>query len=83
MKNKMNDSVYLLAKALRTVVQDAVQEAVEGGVEPLTRNVGSLRKEMGEMEGRLTDRIDTINGNMQVQFDEQEKKIGKMLNSVD
>ncbi len=71
-KNNMNGSVNLLAKAMRQVFQEAVEEGVSPLRKELKEEIGSLRKDMVE-------RIDTTNENMQGQFSEQENKIGKML----
>ena len=76
-KKKLNGSVDLLAKSMRDVFSEAM-EAVHGAV----------KKDMDAMEGRLNERIDgverridTTNENMQAQFAEQEKKIGRLLGS--
>ncbi len=74
-KGKLNGSVDILAKAMREVFT----EAVEGAVDPLTTEVKALRTEVGDMEGRLNDRIDTTNENMAAQFAAQEEKIGKLI----
>ena len=74
-KQRLNGSVVLLAQAMRQVFT----EAVDGAVRPLTDEVKALRTEVHDMEDRLNTRIDTTNDNVQAQFAEQEKKIGKML----
>ena len=67
-KKALNGSVDLLADAMKKVFEESmvtVQEAV--------------KEDMDGMERRLSDRIDTTNKNMQSQFANQEKKIGKLL----
>jgi len=85
-KSKLNGSVNLLADAMRKVFS----EAVESAVDPLTTEVkavrgelAGMRTEMLDMEGRLNERIDTTNKNMQSQFAEQQKEIGKIKSTVD
>ncbi len=72
---KLNGSVDLLAKAMRQVFQEATQQAVE-----------PVMDEMMKMEDRLDKKIDnaveTTNSNMQAQFAEQDKKIGKLIKSA-
>ena len=59
-------------------------QTLHGEVQTLRGEVHTLRKDMQGMEVRirkeLNDRIDTTNKNMQAQFAEQEKKIGRLLN---
>jgi len=74
-ESKLNGSADLLAQAFRKVVEDAT----EGALEPML-------DEMGKMEERLTERIDTglktTNENMQGQFAAQEKQIASLKQDV-
>ena len=79
---KLNGSVDTLALAMRQVFT----EAVEGAVEPLATEVKALRTDMRDMEGRLNQRIDDVEGqinttnkNMGIQFTQQEQKIKKLI----
>lgn len=67
-RRNLNGSVDLLAQAMRAVFQECMESTREG-----------VKEDMSDMESRLSDRIDTTNQNMQGQFAEQEKKIGKLL----
>ncbi|MDE0310844.1 MAG: hypothetical protein OXI52_01165 [Caldilineaceae bacterium] len=73
--NRMNGSVDLLALAMRKVFE----ECMDSTREAVKEDIGAVREDMVNMESRLNDRIDTTNQNVQVQFAEQEKKIGKLL----
>jgi len=70
-KKGLNGSVDLLATAMR----DVFKEAVEGAVEPIESQVKALRTDMGDMEARLNQRIDTTNENMQAQFAQHRKDV--------
>ena len=48
-KEKMNGSVDLLAKAMRRVFVEAVEE----GIEPVTSSVKGLEKELAELKGEV------------------------------
>ena len=61
---RLNGSVNILADAMRQVFS----EAVEGAVEPLHGEMRALRTDMRDMEGRLNERIDTTNENVQSQL---------------
>ena len=88
-KSPLNGSVELLADAMRKVFS----EAVEGAVKPLTTEVSAFRTEVNDKFAEVNNKfaevnnkiaevnnnIDTTNANMQVQFAEQEKKIGKLI----
>jgi len=67
----------MLANAMHKVFS----EAVEGAVEPLREDLASVRKDVANVRETMATRedINTSNNNMQAQFAEQEKKIGKML----
>ena len=71
MSNKHNDGADLLAQAIRAVIEEA------------TENNRSMMKEvkddMRKMCNRLSDKIGTLNQNMQVQFEEHGKAIDKMI----
>ena len=67
---KLNGSVNMLAKAMRTVFS----EAVEGAVAPLRDDIAGISDGMATKAD-----IKTTNENMQTQFAEQEKKIGQLL----
>ena len=71
-RKKLNGSVDDFASAMRNMLTEAVEGAVEGAIDP-------LRKDMKDMEARLNKRIDTQDKNMQVQFAEQEKKIARIM----
>ncbi len=73
--SNLNGSVDLLANAMRKVFG----EAVEGAVNPLTTEVKALRTEVVALRTEVNDKIDTTNENMQAQFAEQQKKIGKLM----
>ena len=68
----LNGSVDLLAKAMKEVFS----EAVEGAVEPLRDGLKEIHDDMATKKD-----LKTTNKNMQVQFSEQEKKIGKLLSA--
>ena len=68
---KLNGSVELLAKAMRKVFSEAVEDVAE----PLHKDMKGLRTDMQGMGARLDAGIKTTNENMQSQFAEQEKKI--------
>jgi len=74
---RLNGSVEMLANAMHKVFS----EAVEGAVEPLREDLASVRKDVANVRETMATRedINTSNNNMQAQFAEQEKKIGKML----
>ena len=74
----MNGSVNLLANAMRDVFQDC-----------MTATRMAVKEDMDAMEGRLSERIDSVddqiqttNENMQSQFSQQEKKIAKIGQDV-
>ena len=75
--SKLNGSVDLLAKAMRQVFTEAVEE----GVQPIKDAVGELSKDVVNIRENMAtkDDIKTTNVNVQVQFAEQEMKIGKLL----
>ena len=89
MNEKLNGSVDRLADSLRNVFS----EAVEGAVAPLTTEVNALRTDMKALRidmkalrtdmkalrTDMNDQVKTTNENMQAQFAEQEKKIGKLI----
>ncbi len=78
-KESLNGSVELLAKAMRTVFS----EAAEGAVAPLHEDMKGLRTDMQGMGARMDEGIKTTNENMQAQFAAQEKKIGQLLKKSD
>jgi len=45
--------------------------------------IKAMRTEMHDMEGRLNERIDITNENMQAQLAEQQQDIGKIKSTVD
>ena len=77
-KNKMNGSVDLLAKALKGVVSEAIEENND-------LILTTIKDDMAAMEGRLNKRIDTTDKNMSEQFaaqaqyisEEIDKRLGK------
>ena len=75
---KLNGSVEVLARAMRDVFTEAVQE----GIGPVRKDVAGLKENIAEIKedvaGVKRD-IKTTNENMQAQFASQEKKIGKLL----
>ena len=71
-KNKLNGSVELLAKALKGVVSEAIEENND-------LVLTTIRDDMAAMEGRLNDRIDTTNENMSKQFSTQAKYISEQI----
>ena len=73
-KKSLNGSVVLLAEAMRKVFS----EAVEGAIEPLRDDIAGVQNGMATKSD-----IETSNQNMQVQFAEQEKKIGQLLKGSD
>ena len=78
-KNKLNGGIELLAKAMRQVFDEnmeATREAVKGDLSDME---GRLNEHIDERVDHLDKRIDTTNENMQAQFSEQERKIGKMI----
>ena len=68
----LNGSTKLLPDAMRDVFSECMEKNREG-----------MKDDLKGVEDRLTVRIDggleTTNDNMQAQFAEQEKKIGKLL----
>jgi len=80
-KDKMNGSVDLLAKAMRQVFTEAVEDAVE----PLREDVKDIRENMTTkddlkaVEGRLDKKIDdgqrTTNENVQAQLAQHRQDI--------
>ena len=76
MKNKLNGSAERFTEALRDLVREATQEAVE-----------PIEKKMDEgferVDKNFADRINTTNENMQAQFAEQQKSIGQLSAKVD
>ncbi|MDA8030802.1 MAG: hypothetical protein MPK62_06690 [Alphaproteobacteria bacterium] len=77
--NRLNGSVEKLAKAFGEVIVEATHHAAEQTRE-VVRN--DIRVELGKVEKRLSDRIDTTNANMQAQFAEQEEKIVEVAKLV-
>ena len=73
----LNGSVDLLADAMRKVFA----EAVEGAVSPLGGKIDALSGDIDSMRGEMATKtdIETTNKNMQAQFSEQEKTIGKLI----
>jgi len=71
-KSKLNGSVNLLAQAMRDVFHESMNEVRDGMNEDLKVLEEGLRDEIRSANG-------TTNENMQVQFAEQEKKIGKLI----
>ncbi|MCE2522773.1 MAG: hypothetical protein J4F49_06090 [Rhodobacteraceae bacterium] len=78
-KEKMNGSVNLLADAMRKVFTEAMEVAVQPVRSDMEGMETRINKNMSNMEDRLNQRIDTTNENMQAQFSQQEKTIGKLL----
>ena len=89
-QTSLNGSVDLLANAMRQVFTEAMQQAVEPVRKDMENMETRLNKSMSNMEDRLdkrmdglkddfTKQIDTTNENMQAQFAEQQKKIGRLL----
>ena len=76
-KNASGGETDLLAQAMRKVFSEAVEE----GVQPIKDAVGELSKDVVNIRENMAtkDDIKTTNKNVQVQFAEQEKKIGKLL----
>ncbi len=72
-----DDSVNVLAEAMRTVFS----EAVEGAVDPLRKDIAGLSEGMTAIRDGMATKADikTTNENMRSQFAEQEKKIGQLL----
>lgn len=70
--DRLNGSVDLLARAMRTVVSEAVQE----GIKP-------AREDMRDMEGRLKKEIETglrnTNENVQAQLAQHRKDVSAQL----
>ena len=66
-KGKMNGSTELLAKAMRSVFT----EAVEGGVEPLRKDVK-----------RLEEGLETTNKNIQAQLAQNRKDISSDVRRI-
>ena len=67
-KKELNGSVGLLAGAMKRVFEESMMSVHD-----------AVKEDMDGMEDRLSDRIDTTNKNVQAQFSQQEKKIGKLL----
>ena len=70
-KSKLNGSVDLLAKAMRQVFTEAVKE----GIVP-------VRKDMEAMEGRLNDRMDTLDSNVQSQLAQHRKDVSADVRQI-
>lgn len=73
-EKSLNGSVGLLADAMRKVFSEAVEDAVE----PLRDDIAGISDGMATKAD-----IKTTNENMQAQFAEQEKKIGRLLRESD
>ena len=67
---KLDESVYNLAVAMKQVFQDAIVQAVEPVIDEIADSAKSLEED-----------IDTFDQDMHSMFAEQEKKIGKMIQS--
>ena len=83
-KPKLNGSVDLLASAMRQVFSEAVSDAVKPihkDMQGIRKDVQDVRKDMVSMEGRLNDRIDTTNKNVQAQLATQEEKISALISN--
>ena len=82
-KNKLNGGPELLAKAIQQVFEETMSATREVVREDLSEMEVRLKKDSSEMEGRLNkhldERINTTDENMQAQFAEQEKKLGKLI----
>ena len=78
-KDRLNGSVSLLADAMRQVFSEAVQ----GAVEPVATEVKALRTEVHDMEGRLNERIDTTNENVQAQLAQHRKDISEDMSAME
>ena len=84
---KASDGMDLLAKAMR----QALQDSVEAGLIPVREDIKGIKDNLELVSSAIEDTasaiedtatkedIDTTNKNMQAQFAEQEKKIGKLL----
>ncbi len=66
-KSKLNGSVDLLAKAMRQVFTEAVEE----GLVPVREDIKDIR---GDIK-KLSDGLDTTNQNMQAQFAQHRKDV--------
>ena len=76
--SKLNGSMDLLAKALRRVVTEAVEE----GSAPVSTEIKALRTEVHDMEGRLNERIDTTNENVQAQLAQHREDVSEDVRKI-
>ena len=88
--SKLNGSVDLLAKAMRQVFTEAVQEGVQPikesvdglkqDVDGLKQDVGGLKQDVGGLKqdvGGLKQGLETTNNNVQAQLAQNRKDISK------
>ncbi len=78
----LNGSVELLAKAMRQVFMEAVQE----GLAPIHKDMASIRSDMEAMECRLNAKIDdglnTTNQNVQAQLAQHRKDVASDVRRI-
>ena len=78
-KSKLNGGIELLATAMRKVFDENMAATREALKEDLSETEGRLNDHIDKRADHLEKRIDTTNENMQEQFAEQEKKLGKLI----
>ena len=76
-KEKLNGGTDLLAQAIRQVFEESREIATADMKEELSMWGEQIRGDLA-LKADKAD-IDTTNDNMQAQFAEQERKIGKLL----
>ncbi len=89
---KLNGSSKILADAMKQVFNEVADQAASKAVEPVMKELKGIKSDVegvkGDIEGVKGDiegvkrGIKVTNKNMQSQFAEQEKKIGKLQSDV-
>ena len=77
-KSKLNGSVDLLAKAMRQVFT----EAVEQGVMPLGEKISGLESRMDGLQREVRDGLETTNKNVQVQLAQHRKDVSSDVRRI-